>query len=207
MTPPAPAGLTRNAWPSRFVPGRCRITDVATESTDEELVHRTLAGEQNAFAGLVRRHRRAALARALAILGDPADADDIAQEAFVQAYEQLATCRHPDRFAAWLLTIVHRRSLNRLRTIKRRRLVPLDDTLPTQHGDSALRTLERADLRAQLLAALARLAPIQREIVLLADVEHWPHDRIAQATGISVLMSRRHLSDARRRLRALLAGI
>jgi len=179
---------------------------VATELTDEALVHQTLAGAQDAFAALVRRHRRAALARALAILGDPADADDIAQEAFVHAYEQLATCRQPARFAAWLLTIVHRRSLNRLRTIKRRRLVPLDDTLPTQRGDSALRTLERADLRAQLLAALARLAPIQREVVLLADVEHWPHDRIAQATGISVLMSRRHLSDARRRLRALLAG-
>src|SRR5215207_4614100 len=155
MTPPAPAGLTRNAWPSRFVPGRCRITDVATESTDEELVHRTLAGEQNAFAGLVRRHRRAALARALAILGDPADADDIAQEAFVQAYEQLATCRHPERFAAWLLTIVHRRSLNRLRGDRRRRLVALDDTIPAERVEGPIGELERADLRARLLGALA----------------------------------------------------
>jgi RNA polymerase sigma-70 factor (ECF subfamily) len=179
---------------------------VATESTDEELVHRTLAGEQNAFAGLVRRHRRAALARALAILGDPADADDIAQEAFVHAYEQLATCRHPDRFASWLLTIVHRRSLNRLRGDRRRRLVPLDESLPSERSDVAIASLERADLRSQLLAALARLAPIQREVVLLADVEHWPHDRIAAATGISVLMSRRHLSDARRRLRVLLTA-
>ena len=62
----------------------------------------------------------------------------------------------------------------------------------TTHSRRGRRTrpfaLERADLRTQLLAALARLAPIQREIVLLADVEHWPHDRIAQATGISVLM-------------------
>jgi RNA polymerase sigma-70 factor, ECF subfamily len=179
---------------------------VATESTDEEPVHRTLAGEQSAFAGLVRRHRRAALARALAILGDPADADDIAQEAFVHAYEQLATCRHPHRFASWLLTIVHRRSLNRLRGDRRRRLVPLDESLPAERSDAAVASLERADLRSRLLAALARLAPIQREVVLLADVEHWPHDRIAAATGISVLMSRRHLSDARRRLRALLTA-
>jgi len=105
--------VTDNARPSRFVPGRCPFTGVATEQSDEGLVHRTLAGEQNAFADLVRRCRRAALARALAILGDPAEADDIAQEAFVHAYEQLATCRQPARFAAWLLTIVHRRSLNR----------------------------------------------------------------------------------------------
>ena len=178
---------------------------MAIELSDEELVHRTLAGEQDAFADLVRRYRRAALARALAILGDPADAEDIAQEAFVHAYEQLAACRQPARFAAWLLTIVHRRSLNRLRTIRRRRLVPLDDTVPTNQNDAPGRDLERADLRTRLLGALNQIAPIQREIVLLADVEHWPHDRIAAAIGISVLMSRRHLSDARRRLRALLS--
>ena len=176
------------------------------ELTDEELVHRTLAGIEDAYAALVRRHRRAALARALALLGDPAEADDIAQEAFVHAYEQLATCRQPSRFAAWLLTIVHRQSLNRLRTIRRRRLVPLDDSMPAAEQDaSPIRALERADLRARLLAALARLAPIQREIVLLADVEQWSHDRIAKAIGVSVLMSRRHLSDARRRLRDLLS--
>ena len=179
---------------------------MATELSDEQLVHRTLAGEHEAFAALVRRHRRAALARALGILGDPADADDIAQEAFMHAFEQLTTCRHPDRFAAWLLTIVQRRSLNRLRTIRRRRLVPLDETIPAARRDAPVQSLERADLRAKLLAALSRLAPIQREIVLLADVEHWPHDRIAAATGISVVMSRRHLSDARRRLRDLLSS-
>jgi RNA polymerase sigma-70 factor (ECF subfamily) len=178
---------------------------VAIELSDGELVHRTLAGAQDAFEVLVRRHRRAALARALAVVGDPADADDIAQEAFVHAYEQLATCRQPERFAAWLLTIVHRRSLNRLRTIRRRRAVPLDSDLTAEQNAGPLQELERADLRTRLLAALSRLKPIQREIVLLADVEHWPHERIASATGVSVLMSRRHLSDARRRLRALLS--
>lgn len=62
---------------------------VAIEATDEDLVHRTLAGD-----------RTAALARALAILGDRAEADDVPQEAFVRAYEQLATCRTtgPARF-------------------------------------------------------------------------------------------------------------
>ena len=180
---------------------------MATESTDEELVHRTLAGEQTAFAGLVRRHRRAALARALAVLADPADAEDIAQESFVHAYEQLATCRHPERFSAWLLTIVHRRSLNRLRGERRRRIEPLDESLASDRSEAPIADLERADLRSRLLAALATLAPIQREVVLLADVEQWPHDRIAAATGISVLMSRRHLSDARRRLRALLTPV
>ena len=77
------SGATRSHFPLR----RCLINDVATEPSDDELVHRTLAGEHDAFAALVRRHRRAALARALGVLGDPADADDIAQEAFVHAFE------------------------------------------------------------------------------------------------------------------------
>ena len=72
-------------------PAGVSLNDVAIEPSDEELIHRTLAGEHDAFAALVRRHRRAALARALGVLGDPADADDIAQEAFVHAFERLAT--------------------------------------------------------------------------------------------------------------------
>lgn len=180
---------------------------VAIEATDGDLVHRTLAGEQNAFAELVRRYRRAALARALAILGDPAEADDVAQEAFVHAYEQLATCRRPHRLASWLMTIVHRRSLNRLRTIRRRRHVPIHDAIPADASSAPSLELERADLRRRLLDALNELTPIQREIVLLADLEHWSHERIAAATGVSILMSRRHLSDARRRLRSLLGDM
>jgi DNA-directed RNA polymerase specialized sigma24 family protein len=77
--------------------------------------------------------------------------------------------------------------------------------LAAEQSAGPLQELERADLRTRLLAALSRLKPIQREIVLLADVEHWSHERIASATGVSVLMSRRHLSDARRALRALLS--
>ena len=177
---------------------------MAIEATDEDLVHRTLAGEQNAFAELVRRHRRAVLARALGILGDPAEADDVAQEAFVHAYEQLATCRRPDRVASWLMTIAHRRSLNRLRSIRRRRHVPIHDAIPADASSTPGRELDRADLRQRLLDALKELTPIQREIVLLADLEHWSHERISATTGVSILMSRRHLSDARRRLRSLL---
>jgi len=172
---------------------------------DAELVAAAIAGERTAFEALLRRHYDRVHALAWQLTGSRADADDIAQEAFVHAYEQLATCRQPERFAAWLLTIVHRRALNRLRTIRRRRAVPLESDLAAEQSAGPLQDLERADLRTRLLAALSRLKPIQREIVLLADVEHWSHERIASATGVSVLMSRRHLSDARRRLRVLLS--
>jgi RNA polymerase sigma-70 factor (ECF subfamily) len=179
--------------------------NVTRDDRDDELVQRTLTGDSEAFAPLVRRHRRAALARALAIVLDPLDADDVAQGAFVQAYEQLATLRDPARFEVWLMTIVHRRALNFIRAEKRRRIEPLTDAIPDRAGSSADVGLANRALRSELLAALAQLSLVQRSVVLLADLEGWPHERIALSLGCSVVMSRRHLSDARRHLRALLA--
>ena len=175
-----------------------------TESDDEELVHRTLSGDTDAFAGLVRRHRRRAIACALAVLGDLAEAEDAAQDAFVRSYEELALCRNPNRFGAWLMTIVRHGALNRARTIRRRGIVALDESVVA--SGSPADAVARHELQAELLAALQKLTPVQRSVVLFADLEMWSHAEIAQALGISVTMSRRHLSDARRRLRSLLAS-
>ena len=73
--------------------------------SDKELVTRILSGHPDLFGPLVERHIRAAHAIAYARLGNTADAEDAVQEAFLRAYEKLATLRDPDRFAAWLLTI------------------------------------------------------------------------------------------------------
>ncbi|MEO7457340.1 MAG: sigma-70 family RNA polymerase sigma factor [Gemmatimonadaceae bacterium] len=178
-----------------------------TTPDDGALVHRTLQGDSTAFAELVRRYRRTALLRALAIVGDHADADDVAQEAFVHAYGQLANCRDPARFGAWLLTIVQRRALNAARAARRRRTDSLDQVAPiASNSPHPGANVERGDLRRVLLDALRTLSPVQREVVLLADVEQLSHASIADALGLSVLMSRRHLSDARRRLRAILSS-
>lgn len=178
--------------------------------SDAELVARTLGGDTAAYAELVRRYRRAALARALAVLNDSPEAEDVAQDAFVQAYDQLGTCRDADRFGAWLLTIVYRSALNRARSIWRRRQVALEPASAEAgvygaSANAASGMLDRAELRARLTRALGTLSPVQREVVLLADLEDWSHAQIAAKTGISVTMSRRHLSDARRLLRAQLA--
>jgi RNA polymerase sigma-70 factor (ECF subfamily) len=111
-----------------------------------------------------------------------------------------------------LLTIVHRSALNRLRSIKRRRAVPIEPERDRagEYGAAhaaASRQLERSELRSSLMNALNQLSPVQREVVLLADLEDWSHADIAAKTGLSVTMSRRHLSDARRKLRGLLASL
>jgi RNA polymerase sigma-70 factor (ECF subfamily) len=178
---------------------------VTLDLSDEALIEQTLSGDRDAFGVIVRRYRRACIAQALAVLGDPAEAEDVAQEALVHAYEQLATCRQPSRFGPWVLTIVRHRALNRLRTIRRRRAVALDDSI-VGAGEAPTRRVERLELRRALLLALNELSPVQREVVLLADLEQWSHLQISEALGISVLMSRRHLSDGRARLRSLLAN-
>jgi RNA polymerase sigma-70 factor (ECF subfamily) len=175
------------------------------EPSDGDIVQAVIAGDTAAFAVLVRRYRRAAVVRATIVLGRSNDAEDVAQDAFVQAYAQLVTCRDASRFRAWLMTIVQRRALNHRRTIDRRRTAPLTDDAPAAQP-SPLQTVARRQLRARLLAALGRLSSAQREVVIMADLEELSHAEIAKTLRISEMMSRRHLSDARRRLRALLAA-
>lgn len=164
-------------------------------------MRRTIAGDDSAFEILVRRYRRAATACALAIVRDQAEADDVAHDAMVQAYQQLASLRTPGRFASWLLVAVRRRALNAVRAARRRRQAPLDPALRAPDGDRPDERFARHAMRARLEAALDTLPPVWREVVLLADAGDRSHADIAEILGISIAMSRRHLSDARRLLR------
>ncbi len=115
-----------------------------------ELVLRARRGDPTAFDELVRRHLRAAYVVALAVLGRPADADDIAQEAFVTALERLEDCRDPARFSGWLLQIVRNRAKHALdkRRLRDSAGEPTDVAVPGPTSDVVL--------RAHLLAALAK---------------------------------------------------
>ena len=175
---------------------------VAT-TPDAELVARTLGGDSGAFDALVRRHYRAAYAVALAHAGSRADAEDVCHDAFVRAAERLEDCRQPDRFVHWLCTIVRNHARNALAKAFVRRAAPLEhDT--AQSGDDPARAAEIAELRTRLEQARTRLPPVQREVVLLHDLDGWTHDAIAQSIGTSAGMSRQHLFLARRRLREAL---
>lgn len=162
------------------------------------LVIRAQRGEAAAFALLARTFLRAAYAVALAIVTRPADAEDVAQDAFVVALERIKTCREPDRFAGWLLHIVRNRALNWLVRRRLRDVPPHDD--PIVIPIDALRP-ERIGLQQRLIRALERISPQRREIVLLHDLEEWTHAEIGAALGISDEMSRQHLFHARRELR------
>jgi RNA polymerase sigma-70 factor (ECF subfamily) len=164
----------------------------------EDLVLRALRGEARAFEELVRRHLRPAYSVALAVLGSPADAEDVSQDAFAAAFERLDSCREPAKFAAWLLQIVRNRARN---AAYARRVRGEHAKSPAEAERVQAPAAERAGLRSRLLKALSALSPQQREVVLLHDLDGWTHGEIAAALGLSEVMSRQHLFVARKQLR------
>jgi len=175
------------------------------ERSDAELVARTRGGDAAAFDALVRRHYRSAFAVALAQTGHRADAEDVCHDAFVRAAARLEDCRQPERFVHWLCAIVRNHARNAIARGVVRRASSLDHETAAS-GDDSARDAERAELRRRLEAGLARLSPVQREVVLLHDLDGWTHESIATEIGTSAGMSRQHLFHARRRLREFLGA-
>jgi RNA polymerase sigma-70 factor (ECF subfamily) len=169
--------------------------------SDAELVDRTRRGDPAAFDALVRRHLRAAYAVALARVGEPADAEDVCQEAFLSALRRIDDCRQPERFAAWLLRIVRNRASDFVRGRKVRDASPLESVPAPASGADPLREAAREELQANLLEAMEGLTELQREVLLLFDVEGWSHREIAERLGISEGSARVHLHNGRRALR------
>lgn len=170
-------------------------------SKDAVLVLRARDGDADAFETLVRRHYRAAFAVARGRVESPMDAEDVVQDAFVRALERLDDC-DPDRFAGWFLTLVRNRAHNtRIYEGRRGGVDPEETGLSAPSDEGPARDVERSEVRHALDDAIRTLTPVQREVLLLHDMEGLKHAEIAEVVGVSVGMSRYHLMQARRRMR------
>jgi RNA polymerase sigma-70 factor (ECF subfamily) len=183
------------------------MAEAQERTGDAVLVAQTRAGDRTAFEKLVRRHYRTAFAVAIAICGSRVDAEDVCQEAMIRSLEKIDSCRTPDRFGAWLSEIVRNRALNFLEHARVRRTESIDDGEYGQTEITPETTLERRELGQSLEAALVRLSPRQREVVLLHDLDGWSHREIAENIGVSEVMSRQLLFTARQTLRGILAEL
>lgn len=171
--------------------------------TDGDLVHRAKRGDEAAFSLLVERYQRPAYAVALSVTGRHEDAEDAAQEAFLVALDRLEECRSPERFGGWLMTIVRNRSKN---LVRREALRETDEVPPGARSriPTPDRVAETTELRALLRGALASLPELQRQIVLLHDLEGWKHREIADRLELPCGTVRSHLHFARKALRSAL---
>jgi len=171
---------------------------------EADLVARTLAGERAAFGELVERYAPQARRVARAVLGDPDEADDAAQDGFLSALVKLGQYDARRPFGPWLMRIVANAATDRRRRRQVRRVEPLDPGL-VGGGPRPDAEAVRTELGERLRAALAELPPRRRTAVVLFDVEGYSHAEIAGMLGIPEGTVRSEVFHARRRLRALLA--
>ena len=179
--------------------------------SDPELVERARRGDDAAFGTLVDRHRTAVFRAALAALGTREDAEEVAQEAFVAAFQHLQDFREDASFKTWLLSIAWRKALTRrrnVRTFLRRFVQPPEDT-EWQVPDAG-RTQEQAvlddELHGHIRREIARLAPKFRDALLLASAGEHSYNDIAGMLGIPVGTLKWRVNEARRQLKGRLAG-
>lgn len=175
------------------------------EVEDAYLVKRAQEGYLDAFSELVERHGATAYRVALRMIGNHYDAQDVAQEALVAAWQQIPRFRGESSFTSWLYRIVTRRALNLLGRSKSDRSLDLLGEVPDFAADPA-RSTERDLTVDAVTAAIAELAPAQRAVIVLRHLEGLSYAEVARITGSTEPAVRSHLYRARRTLGKSLEG-
>jgi RNA polymerase sigma factor (sigma-70 family) len=179
--------------------------DPMSEPTDEELVQRSLAGETRAFAQLVEKHQRLVFGVALSGACDLAQAEDVAQEAFVEAWRDLPRLRDRARAGSWIAGIA--RNLGRRwarHTARRRTRETIAMHAPREAAPTPLDSALDAEMQALLRSTLATIPAAYREALVLYYVHGRSIAEVATGLGISDDLVKQRLSRGRRALRASL---
>jgi RNA polymerase sigma-70 factor (ECF subfamily) len=176
--------------------------------SDSELIAAVLAGNVEAFSGLIRRHEDTCARFAVRMLGSRADADDALQSAFMRAFRGLSTCRDRDRFGAWLYHIVINecRSYATRRRQRELRFTPAPSAIERAVAPGSERE-EDVDAGGHIERALGMLPPDQREAFLLKHVEEMSYEEMTEMTGVSVPALKMRVKRACDMLRDLLEGV
>jgi len=176
------------------------------DNTDIELIQRTLNGETDAFGELVRRYQDAVYATALHRIGNFTDAQDVAQETFIEAYKNLHKLRDPARFPGWLHTITLRQCSRWMR--RRHETIPIEELdepqmLEASRGKVPLpdESLERKELQEIVLGAIASLPPKVGEVVTMYYIDGLSYEEIASFLSIPKTTVKGRLQMGRRRLK------
>jgi RNA polymerase sigma-70 factor (ECF subfamily) len=187
---------------------------------DLALVRRAQAGDVEAFGELVERNRRAVFRAALAAVGSATEADDVAQEAFVAAFQKLHGFRGEASFRTWLLAITWRKAIDRRTSLTRwmQRLVqpvqsgetgeewdPMDRLAAS--GQSQEDDVMTSDLERRLRPLIASLPKKLRDALLLAGSGDHSYEEIGRMLKIPVGTVKWRVSEARKVLKQKMAAM
>ncbi|MDR3740653.1 MAG: sigma-70 family RNA polymerase sigma factor [Terracidiphilus sp.] len=179
----------------------------STPRSDAEVLACAQAGDHQAFAQLYFQHKRRVYSLCLRMLGNPAEAEDLTQEAFLQLHRKIATFRGDSAFSTWL----HRLAVNVVLMHLRKKglaLTSLDEAMEPTRDDAPARSFGAPDLalagsidRLALERAVADLPAGYRLVFVLHDVEGYEHNEIATMLDCSIGNSKSQLHKARLKLR------
>ena len=190
-------------------PAARRTRDGGNEE-ETDLLRAAQGGDPAAFGELVRRHQRAIYRVAYALTRDAGDADDLAQETFVRAWQAIGRFRVGEPLHPWLARIATNLAFSLFRRRKRRPETPLEPLLEAGHQwgveDDPAERVERDERERNLEAAFAGLKAEHRAVLALRVVEEQSYEEIAKTLGVPVGTVMSRLSRARAELRARLAA-
>ena len=183
------------------------MTDPKQEKlTEAEAIERAKQGDEVAFEALYHLHKRRVYSLCLRMVSNPAQAEDLAQEAFLQLFRKIGTFRGESAFSTWL----HRMTVNVVLMQLRKKSLPqvsLEETIESDY-ETQKKELGAEDMklsgsidRLQLQRAIDRLPPGYKTIFVLHDVEGFEHNEIAEMVGCSIGNSKSQLHKARLKLR------
>jgi len=195
----------------------CRATEPPIADPGEEiLLQRVEAGDTGAFHQLVRPLERGVFLAAFSIVKNEADAEDVAQEAVLKAFRNLASFRRESKFSTWLIQIVMNEARMKLRKERRHLYDAIDEEQQAEDGSYVPRefadwreipseALERKELREALSRAMHSLAEKYRTVLMLRDVQQLSIAETAKVLGINEANVKTRLSRARLQMRDALA--
>jgi RNA polymerase sigma-70 factor, ECF subfamily len=194
---------------------------VLTGNDEERLIERLRQRDEAAFNQLVRLHQAAVFRQLLRVVGDPAEAEDLAQEVFVTVFKAIETFRGDSRLATWIHRIAQNHARNRLKyhgRHKRRGDAPLEES--TEESVAVPETgsrlprpdheVEAQQAEVHIRLAINELDPEQRTLIVLRDLENMTYEEIQEQTGLpsGTVKSRLHRARValQERFRALSEG-
>ncbi len=186
------------------------------EVSQAELVRRACEGDREAFYSLVRPCERAVYFAAMSILNNPADAEEVAQEAVLKALSNLTRFRGEAKFSTWLIQITINEARLRLRKDRRHLYESVDEHQTDKEGEYFPKdfadwreipseALQRGELREALKRAIATLPVKYREVFILRDIQLLSTQETAQILAISEGNVKTRLLRARLQMRDALA--
>jgi RNA polymerase sigma-70 factor (ECF subfamily) len=204
-----PAGQLLSSSEAPVKPAAVTPTKASIAAMERHLVALAKEGHQEAFASLFEAHKRRVYSLCLQLTGDSTEAEDLAQDAFIQAFRKLATFRGDSAFSTWLYRVAMNTVLMKLRK-RSLRQVSIDEpietgssSVPREYGKNDSRLMGTID-RIALVRAVEELPEGYRMIFVLHDVEGYGHREIARRLNCTTGNSKSQLHKARLKIREFL---